>query len=106
MACLAGQHGDLPAMATLMCEQVGKKRPNVAIRLSNLAGLLMETNRLGESEPLMRRALAICEFCYGTNHPEVAIALNNLAGLLKHRLTQADEAPGRSGTAHEAGACH
>jgi len=31
---------------------------NVPIRLNNLATLLQATNRLGEAEPLMRRALA------------------------------------------------
>ena len=35
--------------------------------------LLQATNRLGEAEPLMRRALAIDEASYGPDHPNVAI---------------------------------
>ena len=45
--------------------------------------MLHATNRLGEAEPLMRRALAIDEQSYGPDHPNVAIRLNNLAILLK-----------------------
>ncbi|MCS5693893.1 tetratricopeptide repeat protein, partial [Cyanobium sp. FGCU-6] len=50
------------------------------------------TNRLAEAEPLMRRALAIAEASYGTDHPNVATALNNLAQLLKatNRLAEAE----------------
>ena len=43
--------------------------------------LLQATNRLAEAEPLMRRALAIDEQSYGTDHPNVAIDLNNLAAV-------------------------
>ena len=35
----------------------GEHHPTVAIRLNNLAMLLKDTNRMGEAEPLMRRAL-------------------------------------------------
>ena len=56
--------------------------PNVATALNNLAQLLQATNRLGDAEPLMRRALAIDEHSYGTDHPNVARDLNNLAQLL------------------------
>ncbi len=47
--------------------------------------------RLGEAEPLMRRALAIDEASYGDSHPDVARDLNNLAHLLKatNRLDEA-----------------
>jgi hypothetical protein len=37
----------------------GPDHPAVAIRLDNLSALLGATNRLGEAEPLFRRALAI-----------------------------------------------
>jgi len=57
--------------------------PNVAIRLHNLAQLLLETNRHVEAEPLMRRALAVDEKSAGQDHPRVAIELNNLAQLLQ-----------------------
>ncbi len=60
--------------------------------LNNLAHLLKTTNRLGEAEPLMRRALAIHEASYGLDHPNVAVGLNNLAHLLQatNRLGEAE----------------
>lgn len=62
------------------------------ISLNNLAGLLKGTNRSGEAEPLVRRALAIDEEVFGANHPKVATDLNNLAVLLQasNRLTEAE----------------
>ena len=53
---------------------------------------MQATNRLGEAEPLMRRALAIDEASYGPDHPNVAIDLNNLASLLQatNRLGEAE----------------
>ena len=53
---------------------------------------MQATNRLGEAEPLMRRALAIDEASYGPDHPDVAIDLNNLAPLLQatNRLGEAE----------------
>lgn len=73
-------------------ERLGANHSEVAIRLNNLATLLMSTNRLQEAEPLMRRALAIDEASFGPNHPNVAIRLNNLALLLKvtNRLQDAE----------------
>ena len=64
----------------------------MAIHLNNLAQLLQATNRRGEAEPLMRRALAIDEASYGAEHPDVAIRLNNLATLLQatNRLGEAE----------------
>ena len=60
--------------------------------LNEHAQLLQATNRLGEAEPLMRRALAIDEASFGPDHPEVAIRLNNLAQLLQatNRLGEAE----------------
>ena len=54
--------------------------------------MLRATNRLGEAEPLYRRALAIDEASYGPDHPDVAIDLNNLALLLRatNRLDEAE----------------
>ena len=64
-----------PAMATRI--------PRWPYALNNLAQLLQATNRLGDAEPLMRRALAIDEASYGDAHPKVARDLNNLAQLLQ-----------------------
>ena len=70
----------------------GPDHPHVATALNNLARLLQDTNRLGEAEPLMRRALAIAEGSYGPDHPDVASDLNNLALLLQdtNRLGEAE----------------
>ncbi len=57
----------------------------VAIRLSNLDRLLQDTNRLGEAEPLMLRALEIfLAFQRGTGHahPHRDPATANYRGLL------------------------
>ncbi len=49
----------------------------------DLAQLLLRTNRLGEGEPLFRRALEIFEAAYGEQHRDVATCLNSLASLLR-----------------------
>ncbi len=71
---------------------LGKDHPNVTTALNNLATLLQATNRLGEAEPLLRRALAIAEASLGIDHPDVAICLSNLALLLRatNRLGEAE----------------
>jgi tetratricopeptide (TPR) repeat protein len=71
----------------------GPDDPDVAQSLNNLALLLKATNRLGEAEPLFRRALAIDEQRYGPDHPSVATALNNLAGLLRDTNRPAEAEP-------------
>ena len=55
----------------------------VARASNDLATLLQRTNRLGEAEPLIRRALEIDVAAFGEQHPTVAIRLNNLATLLR-----------------------
>lgn len=61
-------------------------------RLFNEVGVLcLAKASYAEAEPLMRRALAIGEARFGTEHPNVAIHLNNLAHLL-HDTNRLDEA--------------
>ena len=64
----------------------------IALASNNLAQLLERTNRIGEAEPLMRRALEIEVGTFGEQHPNVAIRLNNLAALLydTNRLEEAE----------------
>ena len=64
----------------------------VARASNELAQLLQHTNRLGEAEPLMRRALEIDEAAFGHQHPTVATRLNDLAMLLKdtNRIEEAE----------------
>jgi hypothetical protein len=53
----------------------------VAKSLSNLAFLLLDTNRRAEAEPLFRRALEIDEASYGPDHPLTQIARKNMDSL-------------------------
>jgi tetratricopeptide (TPR) repeat protein len=71
---------------------LGADHPEVSVRLSNLAQLLQDTNRLAEAEQLMRHALAIDEATLGADHSAIAIDLNNLASLLyaTNRLAEAE----------------
>jgi len=73
-------------------ESLGPDHSEIAIRASNLAILLQDTNRLAEAEPLMRRALAIYEKDFGLDHPAVSTHLSNLAQLLytTNRLDEAE----------------
>jgi hypothetical protein len=64
---------------------LGKDHPDAAIRLSNFAQLLRAPNRLGEAEPLMRRALAIAlafQRDTGHLHPRRDTRTANYRGLL------------------------
>ena len=66
----------------------------VAVASNDLAQLLQRTSRLGEAEPLIRRALEIDMATFGAQHPTVAIRLSNLATLLldTNRLGEAEPA--------------
>ena len=78
-------------------EQVGITEPTA--RLLNQLGLLYNAKaQHAQAEPMMRRALAIGEESYGSDHPNVAIALNNLAILLQatNRLAEAEPLMRRS----------
>ena len=62
-------------------------------RLMNQLGQYLDYRaQYHAAEPLMRRALAIDEQSFGSDHPKVAIRLNNLATLLQatNRLTEAE----------------
>ena len=63
--------------------QKAPTRGPASLGLSNLAGLLTETNRHAEAELLYRRALAIFEKSFGPDHPNVGILRDNLASLMK-----------------------
>lgn len=60
--------------------------------IAGLAGLLRATNRLAETAPFHRRALAIDKESSGPEHPTAATDLNNLAELLQatNRLGEAE----------------
>ena len=58
----------------------GLDHPDMAVRLNNLAALLVATNRLAEAEPMMRRAVARQQ-SLGPFHPQTVAAHNILAAL-------------------------
>jgi tetratricopeptide (TPR) repeat protein len=60
--------------------------------LGRASAMLRRLGRFSEAEPLARRALAIDEASYGSDHPNVARDLNNLAELLRatNRLAEAE----------------
>ena len=62
-----------------------------ALVLNNLAYLLEHTNRLGEAESLMLRALEIVEIAHGERHSHMVPFLGNLASLL-HDTSRVKEA--------------
>ena len=76
-----------------LAEATALANAKLVARASNdLAQLLQHTNRFGEAEPLMRRALEIDEAALDKRHPNVAIRLNNLATLLRdtNRISEAE----------------
>jgi hypothetical protein len=60
-------------------------------RLNDLAQLLTATNRLGEAEPLMRRALAIFSRSLGVDHPNTERAARNYRNMLTPMGQHPDE---------------
>ncbi len=70
---------------------VGPEDPTSGL-LNQVGVLWMTKARHAQAEPLYRRALAIDEQSFGSEHPNVAIRLNNLAQLLQatNRLDEAE----------------
>jgi tetratricopeptide (TPR) repeat protein len=66
--------------------------PKATRMMNELARWFKNRAEHGEAEPLMRRALAIDENNFGSEHPDVARDLNNLALLLRetNRFTEAE----------------
>ncbi len=79
------------ATVTGFADRAEITEPTVQL-MSQLALLFQAKARHAEAEPLMRRALAICEKSLGTEHPNVATILNNLAALLQdtNQFTEAE----------------
>jgi tetratricopeptide (TPR) repeat protein len=71
-------------------KNLGLNHPVIAVRLTDLAGLLESMNRLDEVEGLYRRALAISEQNFGPEDPKVALCLSDLSRFLL-RTNQLDE---------------
>jgi tetratricopeptide (TPR) repeat protein len=56
-------------------------QPETATSLLRLGTLYLNQGRYAESEPLLKKALAIREAQLGPDHPSTGTSLNNLAGL-------------------------
>ncbi len=79
------------AQVVALADSAGLTKPTAGL-MNQLALLLISKALYDEAEPMMRRALAIDEQSFGTEHPNVARDLNNLAQLLKdtNRLSEAE----------------
>ncbi len=74
------------ALACAAWIEQGQMRKPEAARLLNQAGYYLgERGRYREAEPLVERALAICEQELGGQHPNTATSLNNLAMLYQNQ---------------------
>jgi MYXO-CTERM domain-containing protein len=60
---------------------LGRRHPNVAASLNNLATLYRAKGEYARAEPILQRALAIFERAPAPNLLKVGVALNNLAAL-------------------------
>ena len=65
--------------------------PDIAVCLSELAGVLRERGQLAEAEDRASESLKMWQTLYGANHREVIVATQRLAGVLADR-GKADEA--------------
>jgi tetratricopeptide (TPR) repeat protein len=62
-------------------ELLGKRHPQVATSLNNLALLYANQGRYEAAEPLYQQALELYQELLGKRHPQVALSLNNLTAL-------------------------
>lgn len=60
---------------------------------NNLADIYRSAGRYPEAEPLYKRAIALSEAVFGSEHPYTALPINNLAGLYQSQHRSADAAP-------------
>jgi len=92
----AGSTADAIPLAELFAkvamEKFGENNPNYAIALNYLGMLYQKQGRLGEAEPLYKRALAIYEKALPEGHPDIVISLANLAAFYQGqgRLSEAE----------------
>ena len=83
----------VPHARTVTAHADNASVPKPTARLMNQLGVLLNTKALhAESEPLLRRALAIGEEDLGSEHTDVSSYLNNLAKCLQdtNRLAEAE----------------
>jgi hypothetical protein len=64
-------------------QQLGANHPDTARSLNDVAVLYKEQGKYIEAEPLLVRALAICENILGQNHPTTQTVRANYAFLIQ-----------------------
>lgn len=70
-----------------MCEQeLGANHPDTTTSLNSLSELYHAQGKYAEAEPLLQRALAICEGTLGRTHPSTRIMRGNYATLLQNMV--------------------
>ena len=79
--------------ALVEAERSGQKGSRVATTLNDLAVVYQFQGKYAESEPLLRRALAIHEKAGGSEHPLVASTLHNLGMLYRAQRRYAEAKP-------------
>ncbi len=67
-----------------VCEKVGRRNPEYAACLHNLASLHIEIGEHKAAIPLLRQALELLEEFLGKRHPGYAVGLHNLATVYMH----------------------
>ena len=72
---------------------LGKRHPDYATSLNNLAELYHKMARRTEAEPLYKQAMEIRRTALGERHPDYATSLNNLAWLYYETGRHADVEP-------------
>jgi CHAT domain-containing protein/Tfp pilus assembly protein PilF len=80
------------SQAVALAEQYIAQRPEDAVAAAWLAFLYKKQGRLGEAEPLAKRALTITEERLPAGHPDIATSLDLLAGIYRAqgRLKEAE----------------
>ena len=67
----------------MSAQQLGPQHLDTATSLNNLAYLYGAQGKYEQAEPLLVRALAICEQQLGSLHPNTQVARENYASLLR-----------------------
>ena len=70
-------------------ETIGAGRPQVAVRLNNLGGVLQDLGDLNGARAYYERALTIIERAWGSQHRSLAVVRGNLGLLLEQAGDQA-----------------
>ena len=74
----------------------GPEDRDTLVSINTLANMLMDQGKLGEAEPLFRRALESRERTLGRDHYDTLASASNLAALLKAKGKMEEAVPAPS----------